>query len=221
MKEIGGEAFPPSVPSPTWIGTRAVRQSRGAGRTIPQSGGFEKYLTIIHGGRGSSTSRPNIVATKSHARIHFPFPFLHFKFSPGLRDRNRQFPIRSTSSSAPFFFRLPGGGDILLRGDIVQDFLLRKNAPIYTLPSVASSHAFSIFDDPERNGTTIQKIIIPSESQDSNFFYVLFFFESERIYRCVNDFPFAPNIHMNIEYSRANIARARDKRVTSLLGGKK
>lgn len=135
VKEIGGDAFPPSVPSPTWIGTRAVRQSRGAGRTIPQSGGFEKYLTIIHGGRGSSTSRPNIVATKSHARIHFPFPFLHFKFSPGLRDRNRQFPIRSTSSSAPFFFRLPGGGDILLRGDIVQDFLLRKNAPIYTLPS--------------------------------------------------------------------------------------
>lgn len=135
VKEIGGDAFPPSVPSPTWIGTRAVRQSRGAGRTIPQSGGFEKYLTIIHGGRGSSTSRPNIVATKSHARIHFPFPFLHFKFSPGLRDRNRQFPIRSTSSSAPFFFRLPGGRDISLRGDIVQDFLLRKNAPIYTLPS--------------------------------------------------------------------------------------
>lgn len=52
VKEIGGDTFPPSVPSPTWIGTRAVRQSRGAGRTIPQSGGFEKYLTIIHGGRG-------------------------------------------------------------------------------------------------------------------------------------------------------------------------
>lgn len=219
MKEIGGDAFPPSVPSPTWIGTRAVRQSRGAGRTIPQSGGFEKYLTIIHGGRGSSTSRPNIVATKSHARIHFRFCISNSRRGYAIVIDNFQ--------SDPPAAQLPSSSDSR-EGEIyrceeisckISSF--EKMLPSIRFPPVASSHAFSIFDDPERNGTTIQKIIIPSESQDSNFFYVLSFFESERIYRCVNDFPFAPNIHMNIEYSRANITRARDKRVTSLLGGKK
>lgn len=130
-------------------------------------------------------------------RIHFAF--LHFKFSPGLRNRNRGGSIpRDTFQSD--LVRSPSNWSCTKTSVERILFSFEKSSIV---PSTPSSMLLPVSWLDDRRETTIQKITIPSAKI---LFHV--FLEKARSMR--------GNIHSaNVECSRASMARARNEHVTN------
>lgn len=179
--------------------SRAVRQSRA----IPQSGGFEKYLTIH--GEGGVHASPNIVATSAANPATPSNPLRVFCIS---------------NSRRGYAIVIAGGGGGSIPRDTFQSDLVRSPSnwsctktsverilfsfeKSSIVPSTPSSMLLPVSWLDDRRETTIQKITIPSVKI---LFHV--FLEKARSMR--------GNIHSaNVEYSRASMARARNEHVTN------